>query len=134
LTVEHEFPTANCISMKTPNLLSADRADSIALATATQFSPSGIVSRTLLSAGATRVVLFGFAAGQELTEHASPARALVQMLTGSAEWKLAGETRILGPGELLHMPPGLPHAVRALEQFSMLLTLIKDGADSTKED
>lgn len=112
--------------MSSRTLLEPDRAGTVPLASATQFSDSGIVSRTVLAAGRTRVVLFGFAAGQELTEHASPARALVQMLSGRAEWALAGEKRVLGPGELLHMPPGLPHAVRALEPFSMLLTLVRE--------
>ena len=93
---------------------------------AAQFSESGIVSRTVLSAEPARVVLFGFAAGQELTEHASPARALVQILSGRCDWTIGGEKRTLGPGDLLHLPPGLPHAVRALEPFSMLLTLIRE--------
>ncbi len=108
-------------------ILSSSAPESMRLDTATQFSDSGIVSRTVLSAGRTRVVLFGFAAGQELTEHATPARALVQMLSGSAEWTLAGERTTLVAGELLHMPPGLPHAVRAAEPFSMLLTLVKEN-------
>jgi quercetin dioxygenase-like cupin family protein len=116
--------------MSSPTLLATDRAGTLPLAAATQFSDSGIVSRTILSAGRTRVVLFGFAAGQELTEHATPARALVQMLSGRAEWTLAGEQRTLAAGELLHMPPGLPHAVRAAEPFSMLLTLVREGESS----
>lgn len=113
--------------MSSRTLLASDAAGVLALAPATQFSDSGIVSRTILSAGRTRVVLFGFAAGQELTEHATPARALVQMLSGRAEWTLAGERRTLAAGELLHMPPGLPHAVRAQEPFSMLLTLVREN-------
>lgn len=113
--------------MPTPTLLEATTAGTLPLAAATQFSDSGIVSRTVLSAGRTRVVLFGFAAGQELTEHATPARALVHILSGRSEWTLAGEPRTLGAGELLHMPPGLPHSVRALEAFSMLLTLVRES-------
>lgn len=117
--------------MNSRTLLDSDRAGTVPLAAATQFSDNGIVSRTVLSAGRSRVVLFGFAAGQELTEHASPARALVQMLSGRAEWTLAGEKRILGAGELLHLPPGLPHAVRALETFSMLLTLVRETDEAS---
>ena len=113
--------------MSSSTLLASDAAGVLALVPATQFSDSGIVSRTILSAGRTRVVLFGFAAGQELTEHATPARALVQMLSGRAEWTLAGEKRSLAAGELLHMPPGLSHAVRANEPFSMLLTLVRES-------
>ena len=113
--------------MSARTLLATDRAGFLSLGSATQFSDSGIVSRTLLDAERTRVVLFGFAAGQELTEHATPARALVQMLSGRAEWALGGEKRPLAAGDLLHMPPGLPHAVRATEPFSMLLTLVREN-------
>ena len=43
----------------------------ISLAKETQFAANGIVSRTLMRAPNVRVVLFGFAEGQELTEHTS---------------------------------------------------------------
>ncbi len=106
-------------------LIAPDRASVLDLAGETQFAARGIVSRTLLRTSSGRVVLFGFDVGQELTEHTSPHHALVQVLTGRCEWKLAGETRLLKAGDLLYMPPGLPHAVRAVERFSMLLTLLK---------
>lgn len=110
-------------------LIASDRATVLALAAETQFAPNGIVSRTLLRTALGRVVLFGFDAGQELTEHTSPHHAIVQVLTGRCEWKLGGETCTLQAGDLLYMPPHLPHAVRAVERFSMLLTLIKAGAE-----
>ena len=107
-------------------LLPADSVGVVALATVAQAAADGIVSKPLIDAGRTRVVLFTFDAGQELTEHATPARALVQILSGRAEWTLAGAKREIGAGELLHMPPGLPHAVRALEPMTMLLTLVRE--------
>jgi quercetin dioxygenase-like cupin family protein len=84
---------------------------------------AAIVSRTVLNAGTLRVVLFTFAPGQELTEHTAPARALVQVIEGRAAFRVGETTHELQPGDLLHMPPGAPHAVRAHERFSMLLTL-----------
>ena len=97
----------------------------LSLAQETQFAPNGIVSRTLLRTPTTRVVLFGFAAGQELSEHTSTQHALIQILSGQCEFSLAGKPHPLKAGDLLYMPPNLPHAVRATEQFSMLLTLFK---------
>lgn len=117
--------------MSSRTLLASDRAATLSLPATTQFSDSGIVSRTLLDAGRTRVVLFGFAAGQELTEHATPVRALVQMLSGRAEWTLGLEKRTLAAGDLLHLPPGQPHAVQAVEPFSMLLTMVREGDQPT---
>jgi quercetin dioxygenase-like cupin family protein len=100
----------------------------LSLAKETQFAPNGIVSRTLLRTPTTRVVLFGFAAGQELTEHTSTQHAMIQVLSGQCEFSLAGKPHPLKTGDLLYMPPNLPHAVRATEQFSMLLTLSKPAA------
>ena len=97
----------------------------ISLAQETQFAPNGIVSRTLLRTPTTRVVLFGFAEGQELTEHISTQHALVQVLSGECEFSLGGKPHNLKAGDFLHMPPNVPHALKATKQFSMLLTLFK---------
>jgi len=50
----------------------------------------------------------------------------VQVLSGTCEFTLAGKKTPLRAGELLHMPPGLPHAVTATEAFSMLLVIIRE--------
>jgi len=83
------------------------------------------VSRTLLRTPFSRVVLFGFAEGQELSEHTSTQHAVIQILSGECEFSLAGKPHALKTGDLLYMPPNLPHAARATTQFSMLLTLSK---------
>jgi quercetin dioxygenase-like cupin family protein len=97
----------------------------ISLAEETRFAPNGIVSRTILRTENSRVVLFGFAEGQELTEHTSTQHATIQILSGNCEFVLAGKPHALKTGDLLYMPPNLPHAVKATTQFSMLLTLSK---------
>jgi quercetin dioxygenase-like cupin family protein len=78
------------------------------------------------------VVLFGFAEGQELTEHTSTQQAVIQVLSGECDFSLAGKPHALKAGDLLYMPPHLPHAVRATKQFSMLLTLSKPETTSAK--
>ena len=108
-------------------LIDSGSAGKVSLAAETQFAPNGIVSRTLLRTATTRVVLFGFSEGQELTEHTSTQEALVQILSGECEFTLDGELNHLKPGDLLFMPPGLPHAVKAVTEFSMLLTLSRPG-------
>ena len=97
----------------------------MSLADETRYAPNGIVSRTVLRTSNSRVVLFGFTEGQELTEHTSTQHALIQILSGECEFSLGGKPRTMKCGELLYMPPNLPHAVRATKQFSMLLTLSK---------
>ncbi len=111
--------------MKEEPLLAAGCERIISLAKETQFAPNGTVSRTVFATPTTRIILFGFAPGQEMTEHTSTRHALVQMLSGECEFTLAGRKQVLRAGDFLHMPPGLPHALLATQQFSMLLTLTK---------
>lgn len=106
-------------------LIDTARESIVSLADETRFAPNGIVSRTLLRTPQTRTVLFGFAEGQELTEHTSTQHAVVQVLSGECEFSLAGKPHTLKAGDFLYMPPSLAHAVKATKQFSMLLTLSK---------
>src|SRR5579864_2411361 len=109
-------------------LIDSTSAGKVSLGAETQFTSNGIVSRTLLRTATTRVVLFGFAEGQELTEHTSTQEALVQILSGECEFALDGQSNSLKAGDLVFMPAGLPHAVKATSQFSMLLTLSKPAS------
>jgi quercetin dioxygenase-like cupin family protein len=120
--------------MKEEPLLTTDREQLISLGDETRFTPNGIVSRTVFAAPNARVVLFGFAPGQELTEHTSTKHALVQILSGECEFTLAGRPQTLRAGDLLHMPPGLPHGVVATQQCALLLTLTRpvESTDQTK--
>jgi quercetin dioxygenase-like cupin family protein len=106
-------------------LIDGAKEQIISLAEETRYADNGIVSRTLLRTPTSRAVLFGFAEGQELTEHTSTQHATVQMLSGECEFSLAGRPHLLKAGDLLYMPPHLPHALKATKQFSMLLMLSK---------
>ncbi|MBN2507277.1 MAG: cupin domain-containing protein [Verrucomicrobia bacterium] len=105
-------------------LIDPNRERLLSLPAETQFVANGIASRLVLKTPGGRVVLFGFAAGQELTEHTSPHHALVQILSGECTFSLAGRAHALKAGDLLYMPPQAPHAVKATTPFSMLLTLL----------
>lgn len=111
--------------MKELPLIAPDEAKVLDLADETKFAANGIVSRTVLVTAHSRTILFGFAEGQELSEHTSTQHALIEILSGECEFSLDGRVHTLKAGAFLYMPPNLPHAVRARQPFSMLLTLIK---------
>jgi quercetin dioxygenase-like cupin family protein len=113
-------------------LIDSARGSVLSLSEETQFAENGIVSRTLLQTTVCRIVLFGFAEGQELTEHTSTMQAVVQILSGECEFVLDGKAHHLKPGDLVFMPPHLPHSLRAIKQFSMLLTLSKQREPGKK--
>ena len=108
--------------MSAAALLAADAAGVCALHVPAPQVAHGIVSQAVLTAPGLRVTLFRFAAGQELSEHTSSARVLVQVLSGRCDFTVAGEVRALQTGDLLHLPPKLPHAVCAREELTLLIT------------
>jgi quercetin dioxygenase-like cupin family protein len=87
--------------------------------------PDSIVSRTLYSDEQIKVVLFGFAPGQELSEHTASQAALLSFVEGEAELIVGRDQRTAGPGTWVRMQPRLPHSVRAKTQVVMLLILLK---------
>ncbi len=88
--------------------------------------PGSIVSRTLAKARGGSITLFAFDAGQELSEHTAPFDAFVQVLEGAVELTIGGVGVVASAGETVRMPAGIPHAVRALERFKMLLSMVRD--------
>ena len=84
-----------------------------------------VVSRTLIDKKTGTVTLFAFAAGQGLSEHTAPFDALVQVLDGEVEITISGKPSSLKTGEMIVMPAHEPHALKAVKDFKMLLTMIR---------
>jgi quercetin dioxygenase-like cupin family protein len=72
------------------------------------------------------VTVFGFDAGQELTEHSAARVAVVQVISGRLRFSVDGTELDAGPGLWLHMAPGAPHSLVAVEPTIMLLTLLPE--------
>jgi len=85
---------------------------------------AGVLSRTLAKGDGVRVTWFGFAAGEELTEHTSSRPALLHFLRGRARLTLGADTIEVGSGDHLRMEAGLRHSVAALEPLEFVLTLL----------
>ena len=89
-----------------------------------------IVSRTVLRAEGARVVLFAFAAGEELSEHTAAVPILLQALSGRLRVTADGRTVELAPGGLVHVGSRVPHEVIALEPSRMALVLLDPRSDA----
>ncbi len=61
--------------------------------------------------------------GKELPEHKAPGEITVQCLEGHIAFTTAGTTFDLKPGQLVYLRTGSPHAVKAMEDSSFLLTI-----------
>lgn len=90
-----------------------------------EIPPGSILSRTLYDDDHVKATLFGFAAGQELSEHTASMPAILHFVEGSARLTLAGDAVKAGPGTWVHMPAWLKHSVYAETDVVMLLLLLK---------
>jgi quercetin dioxygenase-like cupin family protein len=90
-----------------------------------QYQDGAVVSREIVKKPAGNVTLFAFDEGQGLSEHTAPFDALVQVVEGEAEITVSGEPHRVRNGEMILMPAGRPHALRALTRFKMILTMIR---------
>ena len=94
------------------------------LAAEVEIPENGTLSRVLYKDHKLRLVVFGFDTGQELTDHTARHSAILYAVSGKLEVTLDGERVDVKPGSWVHMPPNLPHAVRALEPSVLVLSLI----------
>ena len=95
------------------------------MAALVDYQQGAVVSRTLLKKERGTVTLFAFDRGQELSEHTVPHDALVLVVDGGAEIAIDGVPHRLAEGDTILMPGHRPHAVKAVERFKMLLTMIR---------
>ena len=89
------------------------------------YSEGSIVSRQIVKADAGNITRLAFGKDQELSEHTTPFDALVHILDGEAKISISGKAHHLKAGDAIIMPANEPHAIKALNRFKMLLTMIR---------
>jgi quercetin dioxygenase-like cupin family protein len=90
-----------------------------------EISSDSIVSRTLYDDDQHKAILFGFAPGQELSEHTASMTALLYFIRGRAKLTLGDAERAASVGTWVRMEPRLPHSILAETEVFMLLLLLK---------
>ncbi len=89
------------------------------------YQDGSVVSRTLIKKKTGTVTLFAFDQGEALSEHTAPFDAMVYILDGKAEIIISGNSNILEKGNMIIMPANEPHALKAIERFKMMLTMVR---------
>ena len=97
------------------------------LAGLVEYGEGAIVSRVIGKNSAGTLTLFAFEAGQGLSEHTAPFDAYVLVLEGAVDLTIGGKPVSAAAGEMVLMPAHVPHAVRAVERFKMLLTMLRSS-------
>lgn len=89
------------------------------------YQDGSIVSKEIIKKTTGTVTIFAFDQDQGLSEHTAPFDALVYVLDGETEITVSGKPNHLKEGEIIIMPAGEPHALKALKKFKMMLVMVK---------
>jgi quercetin dioxygenase-like cupin family protein len=103
----------------------APKSQVLNLAEMVNYQEGSVVSRQVTKAEAGNVTLFAFDKDQGLSEHTAPFDALVHVIEGEAEVTISGTPYQLKTGDAIIMPANEPHALKAIQKFKMLLTMIR---------
>lgn len=101
------------------------KAGVLKLASLTGYQKGAVVSREIIRKDTGTVTVFSFDKGEGLSEHTAPFDALVYIFDGRAQISISGKRHILKKGELIIMPAGKPHSLKAINKFKMLLVMVK---------
>jgi len=96
------------------------------LADSIQVQDDAVVSKTIINKPTGTVTLFGFDAGQALSEHTAPYDALVILIEGEAEISVSGSWSKVSAGQSMLLPANQPHALKAVTPYKMMLVMIKE--------
>jgi quercetin dioxygenase-like cupin family protein len=89
------------------------------------YNEKAIVSRTIIESETGTITAFAFDKGQNISEHTAPFDAIVQVIDGRALFVVGGKSYEISKNQIIIMPAGAPHEVKAIESFKMLLTMMK---------
>ncbi|HRK77913.1 MAG TPA: cupin domain-containing protein [Thiobacillus sp.] len=81
-------------------------------------------SSTLVRADHLEVFRFVLPAGQVASEHKAAGALTLQCLEGEVEFEAHGRTQIFRAGNIVYLADAEPHAVRALVDSSLLVTIL----------
>ncbi|HEY1188664.1 MAG TPA: cupin domain-containing protein [Gemmata sp.] len=85
----------------------------------------GVATGALVRAPGLDVLRLVVPAGREVAEHAVTGTLTVHCLEGAVDFTAGGETRRLGAGQLLHLPPGAPHSLHGVADAALLVTIFR---------
>ena len=80
-------------------------------------------THAIIKAGQLEVIRVVLPAGDTLPLHETPGELTVQCIEGEVEFTVDSQPRMLRAGDWIHLEPRAPHALRAVQDASLLLTI-----------
>ena len=90
--------------------------------------PTGTIrpkdSETLIRTDHLEVFRYALPAGKVVDTHTAAGLMVIQCLEGTVEFTALGKTQQLTPGAMLYLPDHEPHALKALSDTLLLITIL----------
>lgn len=86
-------------------------------------------STALMRSAEFEVMRLVLPAGKSVPEHHVPGELTVQCLEGTVEMQAHERQIVLQPGQLVYLAGNVPYAFRALENASVLMTMLRKPKD-----
>lgn len=93
------------------------------------YLPGQVISKTLVQNSAMGLTLFAMPKGEGISAHKSSGDAFIYILDGACEVEIDSDHFELQKGQSIIMPAGHPHAVKARDDFKMLLIVVFPPAE-----
>ena len=81
-------------------------------------------SRLLIRTEHLEVFRYALPAGKTIQQHTAAGLMVVQCIEGAVAFTAHGRTQSLASGDLLYLTDGEPHSLEALEDASLLVTIL----------
>ena len=81
-------------------------------------------SQTLVRTAHLEVFRYALPEGKSVQEHTAAGLMIVQCLEGTVAFSALGRTQTLTRGDMIYLADGAPHALSALADSSLLVTLL----------
>lgn len=112
-------------NMENQTLKMLKSANTFNLADLVEYKEGQIVSKNLVAKSELVITIMSFWKGEVLDPHKAPGDALITVLDGEGKYFVDNKEFFVKKGESAVLPANIPHAVEAVENFKMMLILIK---------
>ena len=92
-----------------------------------EYLPNAVVIKTILKKSTGNISVMSFDSGEGLTEKTAPFDTFAQIIDGTAEIVILGESHFLKTGQSIVIPAHASNYVKPNGRFKMILTVIKSG-------
>lgn len=92
-----------------------------------EYVSNAVVTKSILEKPRGNISILSFDKGEGLIEKITPFDTFAQMIEGSAEIVISGESNLLLTGQAIVIPAHSPFFVSSEERFKMMITVIKSG-------